>query len=82
MEYYLITFHSTHAAIGTQKYLTGEGEKIMIMPTLREISASCGISIRVNPQDFTSVLKKMPPPGMEENSFQYYHIQNTRIEKI
>ena len=46
MEYYLITFQSTHDAIVSKQYL-GEKLPIVIMPTLREISNSCGISIRV-----------------------------------
>lgn len=46
-EYYLFTFDSTHCAIQAQKLL--RNLNVVMMPTLREISASCGISLKVQP---------------------------------
>lgn len=46
MDYYLITFSNTHTAIAAQKFLTGK-IPFLVMPTLREISSSCGISIKI-----------------------------------
>lgn len=46
MDYYLITFSNTHSAIAAQKFLTGKLD-FLVMPTLREISNSCGISLKI-----------------------------------
>ncbi len=46
--YYLFTFRSTHAAIRAQALLGSV--TFIVMPTLRQISASCGISLRVAPE--------------------------------
>lgn len=48
-EFYLFTFISTSHALKAEKVLKKvEGEYIMI-PTLREISSSCGLSIKIAP---------------------------------
>ena len=44
--YYLYTFESTHGAIAAQKLLK-DRMQATIMPVLREINASCGISVRI-----------------------------------
>jgi hypothetical protein len=49
--YYMISFDSTHAAMGAEKYLSAR-MPICAMPTLRAVSASCGISLRVEEGDF------------------------------
>ena len=47
-EYYLLTYESTHAAIQTEKLL--KPAEVRIMPVPRFISASCGISVRIQPE--------------------------------
>ena len=44
--YHLFAFDSTHDAIRAQTLLSGFGA--VVMPTLREISASCGMSLRLS----------------------------------
>lgn len=49
--YYLVTFENTHNAIKTKKKL----ENIIqyrTVPILREISADCGISLRLEENEF------------------------------
>ncbi len=50
-EYYLLAFNSTHAAVSAEKLLSAQLE-VTIMPTLRKITASCGISLRIEDKDF------------------------------
>ena len=50
-EYYLLAFNSTHAAGSAEKLLSAQLE-VTIMPTLRKITASCGISLRIEDKDF------------------------------
>ena len=45
-EMYIISFNSTHHAIRTDKLLNEADIKSTTLPTPREITASCGISIR------------------------------------
>ena len=42
--YILLVFDSTHTALRSEELLTGLD--VRMMPTLREISASCGISLQ------------------------------------
>lgn len=60
-EYFLFTFDSTHYAIKAQKLL--HDLKVITMPTLREISASCGISLKVQPQQIQEAQKRMEAEG-------------------
>jgi len=46
--YYLVVFDSTNQAIAAQKLL--QDLDVTVMPTLREISASCGMSLRIRPE--------------------------------
>ena len=72
-EYYLLTFESTHAAISTEKLL--KPAEVTIMPVPRFISASCGISVRIRPDQ-----KKCAEEIFRESSklteadYAYYHI--------
>lgn len=52
--YYMLSFDSTHAAMGAEKYLSAH-MPICAMPTLRAVSASCGISLRVEEGDFLAL---------------------------
>lgn len=52
--FYMIVFPSAHLAIQAEKIIS-EHMPVRIMPTLREVSASCGISLRVEEVDFTGV---------------------------
>ena len=43
--YYLLAFDSTHTAIAADRLLKPHGA--VIMPTLRSITASCGMSLKL-----------------------------------
>lgn len=49
-EYGLFTFATTTHALKAEKVLQKAGMDFVIMPTPREISASCGLSIKVVPE--------------------------------
>lgn len=70
-EYYLYTFESTHGAISSHKLLK-EHMDAVIMPVLREITASCGMSVRVAPEDFSLSLKLMRESS--DTEFNLYHV--------
>lgn len=72
-EYYLYTFASTHAAIKTEKLLAPAGSRIMPVP--RFISASCGISVAIKPEN-KDMAEEIFHDGSEltEEEYSYYHI--------
>ena len=50
MAYLLLTFSSTHAAMSAQKALQSH-VPLTVMPALREIRATCGLSLRIEKAD-------------------------------
>jgi hypothetical protein len=50
-EFCLITFVSTSNALKAETVLKNEQADFLITPTLREISYSCGLSIKVRPEN-------------------------------
>ena len=56
MKYYILVFESTHKALTAEKTLLAAGIKFDIIPTPKNISSDCGISIRLLPD--AEILKK------------------------
>lgn len=54
-EYYLITFDNTSTTMQAEGKLKAKNFDIKIMPTPTFITKSCGISIRVEPNDGESI---------------------------
>ena len=54
-EMYIVAFNSTHHAIRTEKLLSENNMKVTTLPTPREISSSCGISVRFLKDDMEKV---------------------------
>lgn len=55
--FYVISFDSTHHAIKAEKLFKEANLNIKMMPTPREITASCGLSIRFEEADLGEVEK-------------------------
>ncbi|HLR36267.1 MAG TPA: DUF3343 domain-containing protein [Tissierellales bacterium] len=51
----VVTFESTSHAIRGEKSLKEENIKIKTIPTPREITSSCGLSIRFNLEDLNTI---------------------------
>lgn len=51
---YLLTFESTHQAIHYEKLLKDQFA-VELIPTPREISASCGLALQFQKEDFASL---------------------------
>lgn len=43
---YVLTFESTHKAMAAQTVFTAAGRRFALIPTPREISAGCGMSLK------------------------------------
>lgn len=53
--FYVITFNSTHHAIKGEKGLISKGVVVRTIPTPREITASCGLSIKFLQDDINKI---------------------------
>ena len=50
------------------------------MPILREISASCGMSVKVRPEDLDESLRLMREEG--DSEFSLYHVCGKQVDKL
>ncbi|MHB8172252.1 MAG: DUF3343 domain-containing protein [Thermincolia bacterium] len=55
-DYCVISFFSTQHALVGEKILKEEGMAFILIPTPREISASCGLSVKLSCSDTQSAL--------------------------
>lgn len=73
----MISFSSTHAAIQTQKLLEGT-YRYITMPTLRCISMSCGISLKVDPKDVPKIRALLAQSNLGEEQYRFYLIKKEK----
>lgn len=76
--FYVIAFESTHIAIKTEKELMDK-IKIEMIPTPREISASCGISLKFSIEDLDEMLEIIQALSYD---LDVYKIDRTGDEKF
>ena len=64
--YQLLAFESTHAAMAAERALKTR-MPVTVMPTLRQITAACGISLRIEDRDGPALDRALKdglvPPG-------------------
>jgi len=48
-DYYVFTFAATAHALKAEKVLKNMNADFLVIPTLREISTSCGLSVKLSP---------------------------------
>lgn len=63
-EFIIITFSSTHQAIHFEKLLLGIFA-IELIPTPREVSASCGLSLKFELDDMFAILDELSDESKE-----------------
>lgn len=76
MQYFLFVFPNTHSAIAAQKHLEGK-TPFVVMPTLREISNSCGISLRIKEEHFEDV-KSSLSTAEDLESFRVFDVTSEK----
>lgn len=64
MTYYLITFESTHLAIRTERLLK-ERFAVTMIPTPRDLSASCGLSLMLETEAPQTAVADLIAQGLE-----------------
>lgn len=56
---YIITFENTHFAILSERHLLGAGLAVNVLPLPSQLSAGCGICLRLKPQIIGEALKAL-----------------------
>lgn len=76
--YWLFVFDSPHAAIAAQRLLTGCGAAVM--PTLRSITASCGMSLRLRDETIARAKQIMHASEIDPALYRLYRVEQTGKE--
>lgn len=72
-DYYVAVFDSTHYALKFEKVIRAGGFKINIMPVPREITASCGISAKLESDEIQEIMKLAAAENLKVTD--YYHVE-------
>lgn len=79
-QFYVVVFESTHYAIAAEKLFKESGYKFDVIPTPREITHSCGLSIRFDLDIFSDIKRKMEEAHIAIKGI--YEIKKIANEKI
>ena len=79
--YYTLAFDSTHMAVTAEKYLSAR-IAVSVMPTPRKITASCGISLRVELEDAQSVVEAVKSHVSLVTQTRLYMVKNNEVKLI
>ena len=80
-EYAVIVFSSTFGAIRAQKALEG-AVPFQVMPVLREISAGCGISLRLAPADVGAARAALAGTELDGAEYAFYEAAHGDVRRI
>lgn len=86
-DYCVFTFSTTSYALKAEKELKNAGAEFIIMPTLREISSSCGLSIKIHPDHSEITNQILTRCGVPIESVYLVHRQDkhneiTKLEQV
>ena len=71
--YFLFAFDSPHAAISAQRLLDSCGA--VVMPTLRSITASCGMSLRLRTDRIKKAQEIMRASAIDPSLYRLYLVE-------
>lgn len=71
--FYMLSFNSTHDAIQAEKALK-QHLPVQVIPTLRQVSQSCGISLRVEAADYASLTPLLHQQVVPAGSYALYQV--------
>lgn len=78
--YWLFAFDSPHAAISAQRLLSGCGA--VVMPTLRSITASCGMSLRLRDETIERAKEIMKASTIDPALYRLYRVEQEGKETV
>lgn len=65
MNYGVVLFHTTTSALRAEKVLKNAGLEVKLIPTPRELSSDCGISLRFDFKMHDQVIQGLESAGLE-----------------
>ena len=77
-EYYIAVFDSSHYALKFEKAIRDGGFNINIMPVPREITASCGISAKLEAGEIKGIMALAVKENLEVSAYYHVEVQNGR----
>lgn len=77
-EYYVAVFDSTHYALKFEKAVRDWGFNISIMPVPREITASCGISAKLEADEIENIMALVVKNDLNVSGYYHVEVQNGR----
>ncbi|NLW92345.1 MAG: DUF3343 domain-containing protein [Syntrophomonadaceae bacterium] len=86
-DYCVLTFNTTSNALKAERVLKDANAEFIIMPTLREISSSCGLSVKTPPENLQFVLdilarQGVPVEGMYHVLRRKRHNEVSKLEQV
>lgn len=79
--YYALAFDSTHTAVAAEKYLSAR-IAVSVMPTPRKITASCGISLRVELENGERLKELLKANDELFRESHLYLVKNNEVKLI
>ena len=79
--YYTLAFDSTHMAVAAEKYLSAR-IAVSVMPTPRKITASCGISLRVEMENGERLKELLKANDELFRESHLYLVKNNEVKLI
>lgn len=76
--YCLIVFDSTHAAIAAERLIKALNPAVM--PTLRAITASCGMSLRLKPEQTEKAQALLEESSIDSALYRFYRVEQENGE--
>ncbi|NCB62582.1 MAG: DUF3343 domain-containing protein [Clostridia bacterium] len=80
-DYYFLAFDSTHAALSAERALE-KRVSVRVMPTLRQVSAGCGISLRVETADYPALKRALSRGALQDDACRLYHVEGERVNEM
>lgn len=77
-DYFIAVFESTHHAMRFEKIIKNGGFKINIMPVPREITASCGLSVKMDSHDYEKIKDLADREKLCIQGYYYVETQNNK----
>ncbi|MGI6678781.1 MAG: DUF3343 domain-containing protein [Dehalobacterium sp.] len=76
-DFYVISFESTHYAIMTEKRLK-ERFPVTLIPTPRSITASCGLSLKIDADMVADTVQDLKSDHLNERMMVLYKIERNQ----
>ncbi|HHT63936.1 MAG: DUF3343 domain-containing protein [Bacillota bacterium] len=73
-EFFIISFESTHYAMLVENKLKEAELKVNLIPTPRIITASCGLSLKIDSDVMEDVSKALKSYDLDATMFQIYRV--------